>query len=167
MNTKKRPDGWWYPYIFVAGFLVVITVNMTLAYFATSTFNGLETQNAYEKGRLYNQTIAREEAQHALGWTMVLTSDAKPHNPPGAGYPVDLLLSAADAGGAALDGLVVEAEIRRPAVAGFDRTVMLSRRDAGRYGDTVVLPEPGQWEVRLIAKRGKDEFRMRERILVK
>lgn len=167
MNSKKRPDGWWYPYIFVAGFLVVITVNMTLAYFATSTFNGLETQNAYEKGRLYNETIAREEAQKALGWSMVLTSGSRDHNPPGAGYPVELVLAASDAGGAALDGLVVEAEIRRPTVTGLDRTVMLSRRDTGRYGDTVVLPEAGQWEVRILARRGDDEFRMRERIFVK
>lgn len=167
MSVKKRADGWWYPYIFVAGFAVVIAVNGALAYFATSTFNGLETKNAYEKGRLYNQTIALEEKQKALGWQLTLTSESKPHEPPGTGYPADIVIQAVDRDGAALDGLTVHAEIRRPTVEGLDREVTLGRRDIGRYGSTVVLPEPGQWEVRVLATRGEDEYRLRERIFVK
>lgn len=167
MSGKTRADGWWYPYIFVAGFVVVIAVNGALAYFATSTFNGLETQNAYETGRLYNQTIAKEEAQKALGWTLTLASAPKPHDPPGAGYPADLVITAVGPDGRPLDGLRVQAEVRRPAVAGLDREVDLGRRDIGVYGRTVVLPEPGQWEVRILATRGQDEYRLRDRIFVK
>lgn len=167
MSVKTRASGWWYPYIFVAGFAVVITVNGALAYFATSTFNGLETQNAYEKGRLYNQTIALEEAQKALGWQLALQSESKPHQPPGEGFPADLVIEAVGPDGRPLDGLTVQAEIRRPTVEGLDREVVLGRRDVGRYGSTVVLPEPGQWEVRVLATRGADEYRLRERIFVK
>lgn len=167
MSGSKRADGWWYPYIFVAGFVVVIAVNGVLAYFATSTFNGLETQNAYEKGRLYNQTIAKEEAQKALGWTLTLDSRSKPHEPPGEGYPAEIVVAATGPDGAPLEGLTIEAEVRRPTVTGRDQTVILGRQDAGRYGQTLVLPEPGQWEVRVLARRGEDEYRLRERIFVK
>ncbi|MGE5500712.1 MAG: FixH family protein, partial [Ignavibacteriales bacterium] len=45
MAAERRP-GWWYPYIFVAAFVVVVGVNAAMAYFASSTFTGLETDNA-------------------------------------------------------------------------------------------------------------------------
>lgn len=169
MNARqsKRPDGWWYPYIFVGAFMVVIGVNGALAFFATSTFNGLETRNAYEKGRLYNQTLAAEEQQRALGWKMDLTAEAVADRKPGAGYPTQVVLVAAGPDGAALDGLTVTAEVRRPTQAGMDQDIALVRRDAGSYGTTVTLPQPGNWDVRVVATRGDDIYRYTERIFVK
>jgi nitrogen fixation protein FixH len=141
-------------------------VNGALAYFATSTFNGLETRNAYEKGRLYNQTLAEAEAQKALGWSAAIESRQLPGAASGE-YVADLLFAVSDADGAGLEGLQVTAEVRRPTQAGMDREVVLSRRDAGRYGTKVTLPEPGQWEVRVLATREEESFRLRDRILLK
>lgn len=164
-GTSSRPKGWWYPYIFVGAFMVVVGVNGALAYFATSTFNGLETQNAYEKGRLYNQTLAEAEAQKALGWQVILSAEQAIKERPGD-YPTDLVITATGPDGAALEGLEVVAEVRRPTQAGMDQQVRLTRRDAGRYGVVVTLPEPGQWEVRVLARKGEDTFRLRDRIFV-
>ncbi len=66
--TARRPDGWWYPWIFVAGFLVVIAVNGTMLFFATSTFSGLSVERAFERGNAYNAEIAAERAQAARGF---------------------------------------------------------------------------------------------------
>lgn len=145
---------------------MVVGVNGALAYFATSTFNGLETRNAYEKGRLYNQTLAAAEAQKALGWTIDLAVEQMEKDRPGD-YPADLSITAQGADGEGLEGLDVVAEIRRPIQAGMDQEVRLTRRDIGRYGTRIVLPEPGQWEVRVVARRGDDIFRLRDRIFVK
>ena len=47
---RARADGWWYPWIFVFGMLVVIAVNIVLITSAIDTFPGLDTEDAYQKG---------------------------------------------------------------------------------------------------------------------
>lgn len=75
-TASGRKDGWWYPYIFVAGFAVVVTANLIMMYFATSSFTGLETKSAYERGNAYNAQIAAQEAQDRLGWTVDFATES-------------------------------------------------------------------------------------------
>ena len=63
--ARQRADGWWYPWTFVAGMLVVIAVNIALVIYAVGTFPGLETDDAYRKGLAYNKTLAAARAQEA------------------------------------------------------------------------------------------------------
>lgn len=51
--------------MFVVGFGIIITVNLTLAYNAVRTFPGLEVKNSYVASQSFD---ARREAQLALGW---------------------------------------------------------------------------------------------------
>lgn len=164
--AQQRPSGWWYPYIFVGGFLVVLAVNVTLMFFATSTFNGLETRTAWEEGNSYNAQISAEEAQKALGWTVDFAS--APLTPTTAeGVPARLELSVRDRDGNPVDGLTVQAQIRRPTQAGYDQTLRLEPLGPGHYRQVVDLPLAGQWDVRLIASRGQDAYRLRERIVIR
>jgi nitrogen fixation protein FixH len=166
--VKQRPRGWWYPYIFVGGFLVVLAVNVVLMVFATSTFNGLETRHAWWEGNHYNAQIAAEDAQEALGWTVTFGSRSGPEAGPAAdGLPARFDLDVHDRAGNPVDGLTVEAEVRRPTQEGYDRTVHLDPVGPGQYRTTVGLPLPGQWEVRLVASRGEDAYRLRERIVIR
>ena len=48
--ARPRQPGWWYPWIFVGGMLVVIAVNGVLITMAVSTFSGIETEEHYRKG---------------------------------------------------------------------------------------------------------------------
>jgi nitrogen fixation protein FixH len=160
---KQRPDGWWYPWIFVGGFMVVLGVNVALLFFATTTFNGLETRHAFEEGNTYNAKIAAEEKQKALGWQIAFAASG------GAvagstDLPARLTLSAQDAQGAPLEGLEVYAQIRRPTQDGHDQAVVLDPVTPGKYARTINLPMPGQWEVRLKLRRGEDSYLMRQRI---
>ncbi|MEO5374804.1 MAG: FixH family protein [Alphaproteobacteria bacterium] len=158
--TRQRARGWWYPYIFVGMFGVVIVVNLVMAYFATSTFPGLATDRPFERGLAYNAAIADEEAQARLGWRMSLA--ARPSAPGHA----DVAVTVVDRLGAPVDGLAVSADLRRPTVAGHDRTLTLVRRAPGHYGAETSLDLPGQWEVRVTASLGDHVHRLRERILV-
>lgn len=53
-------------FFFVSGaFAIVIGVNITMAYFAVSTFPGLEVKNTYVSSQQFD---AKRAAQVALGW---------------------------------------------------------------------------------------------------
>lgn len=167
-TATARKDGWWYPYIFVAGFAVVVTANLIMMYFATSTFTGLETKSAYERGNSYNALIAEQEAQDRLGWTVELTADGRLSDQPGAPErPTVFALRMVDAQGAPIDGATVEAEIRRPTVAGHDTALRLMPVGPGTYRAETALPMAGQWDVQLLAKRGDDTYRLRQRVVVR
>lgn len=166
--TKQRPDGWWYPWIFVGAFMVVLSVNVAMLYFSTSTFNGLETRHAFEEGNSYNALIAAEEKQKTLGWSVQLGADsADTGADPLAARLVRLSVTTKDAAGAAIEGMEVQVQIRRPTQDGFDQSVSLDPVSPGFYARTVELPMAGQWEVRLMARRGQDSYRLREQIEVR
>ena len=64
-----RPQaGHWIPWIFVAGFALVISVNFALIWLAVGSFSGLAEAHPYRAGLDYNQTLAAARAQEALGW---------------------------------------------------------------------------------------------------
>jgi len=52
--------------LFVAGFGVIIAVNLTLAFQAVRTFPGLEVKNSYVASQKFD---LRRDAQEQLGWT--------------------------------------------------------------------------------------------------
>ena len=56
-------------FLMLGFFGVIIATDTWLVYKAVSTFGGIETQDAYRKGVTYNERIAEERAQAALGWT--------------------------------------------------------------------------------------------------
>lgn len=145
--TRER--GWWYPYIFVGCFVIVVGVNAALAYFATSTFTGLETEGAYQKGLAYNDNLAAAKAQQEQGWT----ADTKVT--PGAigidGVQVDIAVSYRDRDGKPLEGLEVKANLIRPTAKGYDHPEMLKPLGNGTYGGTYKLPVKGVWDMDVAA----------------
>ncbi len=161
--THRRRSGWWYPYIFVAGFGVVLAVNLAMMYSAVHTFSGLETDQAYEKGLAYNQVLAMAEAQKKLGW--MVETEVVPM-PAGSAHGADLRVTFRDKDGKPLSGLAVEADFIRPTSAGHDGAVPLPEQGGGRYGAAVTLALAGQWEVHLTARRGAVNYQFDKRIVV-
>jgi len=159
--AQNRQRGWWYPYIFLGFFVVVVGVNGTMAFFATSTFSGLSTANAYEKGLSYNRNIAEAKAQAELGWT-VETSSA-----PVAGGAKQSRLTASfrDRDGKPVNGLEVRATLARPTAHGYDLPLVLAADGPGRYGVTATLPLDGEWDLELVAL-GKDASYQTQRRLI-
>jgi len=156
MNAQR---GWWYPYIFVAFFLVVVGVNLGMAYFATSTFTGLSTDNAYEKGIAYNRNLAMAKAQAELGWTV----DAKIA---GDARNADVTVTYRDRDGRPVDGLDVQALLTRPTVTGLDQRVALAKRGDGTYGTVLAVPESGEWDFDIIAVGRDSAYQMQRRFIL-
>ncbi|MBC7905761.1 MAG: FixH family protein [Rhodospirillaceae bacterium] len=143
-----RQRGWWYPYIFVGCFLVVVAVNAGMAYFATSTFSGISTTGAYQKGLAYNQNLAMAKAQEALGWTV--ETKAKPVDDAQA-VKADITVSYRDRNGKPVQGLEVNARLVRPTAKGHDRDIALSPLGNGLYGGVYTLPLNGVWDMDVVA----------------
>lgn len=162
MAARRRADGWWYPWIFVAGMLVVIAVNIVLITSAIDTFPGLRTENAYGKGLKYNETLAAVEAQQRLGWRSDVS--VAPTASDGEERRVSVTAILLDGDGRPLPGLTARALISRPTVKGYDVEVPLEERGEGRYVAETTLPLPGLWDVRVHAHRGTDNFQSVRRV---
>lgn len=170
---RLRADGWWYPWIFVVGMLVVIAVNIVMITYAITTFPGLETDDAYRKGLAYNQTIVAARAQEARGWHVDVryapaTAAAAAGASSGAAgaHEGELVVTVVDRAGQPLYGLDVTAALIRPTREGFDSSLNLEPAAAGEYRGEAVLPLGGQWDVRVSARRGNEDFQATRRIMV-
>jgi len=164
MSTSQRQDGWWYPWVFVGGFVVIITVNGIMAYIAVDSWTGLETDNAFERGQAFNTELAQKASQDALGWTVTSTFE---HTPSTDNARAGILhLTFVDANSQGVSGLAIEAVAKRPTHEGFDQEITFAAQENGAYSAPAALPLAGQWELRVVASRGDEVFQLRQRIQV-
>ncbi len=152
---QKRSRGWWYPWIFVGGMTVVILVNAVMITLAVGTFPGIQTQDYYRKGLAYNETLAAAKSQKALGWKIETGIN---------GGVVSATFT--DRDGHPIQDLLVEAFLIRPTHEGHDVAVILKTEGNGRYTAPVAVPLPGQWTLRVHAKRGNTVFQDTRKIKI-
>lgn len=163
-SKTERTDGWWYPWLFVGAFAVIIAVNGVMAYFALSTWTGLETDKAFQRGQQFNALLAQQAAQDQLGWTTHLAFEPQPTaENPRAGF---VSLRFRDAEGQGVNSLAINALAMRPTHEGFDQDLKFTGRGNGLYVAHAALPLPGQWELRLTARRADETFSLKQRIQV-
>ncbi|MGI9499694.1 MAG: FixH family protein [Geminicoccaceae bacterium] len=157
---ERAVPGGWIPWVFVGLFLLVLAANGTLVVIAVSTFTGLETTSAYEKGLAYNDRLAAVAEQESLGWKAEL--DVTPTGERRVGLALELV----DRLDNPITSAEVEATLLRPVQEGHDMILRFDDRDDGRYGAEIDLPFPGQWDVQLIARAHGKTYRLAERIHV-
>jgi nitrogen fixation protein FixH len=162
--AKERKPGWWYPYIFVAAFMVVVAVNGFLIYSATSTFSGLETEQHYEKGNAYNKDIEMAKRQIELGWQV--EAKVEPLGEDGSKRRINLAASFKDKQGQPLDGMAVRALFIRPVQNGHDVSIPLSAKGRGIYTTDAELDFHGVWDLRVVAIGEKDSYQLAQRIQI-
>ena len=146
------------PWLFVAGFAVVIAVNATMIWFAVGSFSGLYTPVPRDRGLHYNAIIAEQNARDALGWRV----DASWHVESGR-----LEVSVLDSAGQPLAGARVSAELIRPVEKRPPLAVALTAFDLGRFTASVDLPERGNWDLDIVVERGGDRFALTRRMFLK
>lgn len=129
--------------LFCAFFGVIFAVSAVFAYFAFTTYPG-EEANAYARGLKYNQTLASAAHIRERGWHAAASYD---------GGRLSIALS--DKSGAAIPDEEMEAQVRRPATARFDKTMSLREEAPGAYAGPIVLDD-GAWDVVLRVGRGPD-----------
>jgi nitrogen fixation protein FixH len=161
--AATRQRGWWYPYIFVGLFAIVVGVNVTMAYFATSTFTGLETESAYQKGLEYNTNLALARQQEALGWTVETTVTPVT----GQGPRAEIVVSYRDRDGKPVDGMEVGAKMIRPTSKGLDHKITLKPLGNGTYGGAYQLPVNGVWDMDIVALGADAAYEHAHRFVIK
>ncbi len=149
--------------IFIIGFFtVVISANVIMAYFAIDTFPGLETEDAYRKGRDYNQTLEAARLQETLGWRDEI-SLVKTGSGVSASHHITLTLKGAEAE----TGLKVTLLLRRPATDDYDQNLSLVETKPATFEAVVKSLPLGGWKLSLIAERGEQiVFKKNRELLV-
>lgn len=131
--------------ILVAFFAVVITVNLVMARYATSTFGGVVVDNSYVAGQKFNSWLKEAEKERALGWK----AEAK-RLPDGK---VSVVLQ-----GAQESGLTLKADAWHPLGRLPDRPLHFVRQADGSFLSTETLPQ-ARWRLRLEANAGAQRWR--------
>jgi nitrogen fixation protein FixH len=146
------------PWLFVAGFAVVIAVNAAMICFAIGSFSGLYTPAPRDRGLHYNAIMAEQKARDALGWRVEA-----------AWQPEDGRLEVAvfDAAGQPLAGARITAELIRPVEKRPPLAVVLAAIDLGRFAGSVDLPERGNWDLDIVVEQGGDRYALTRRMFLK
>ncbi|WP_039458559.1 FixH family protein [Candidatus Jidaibacter acanthamoebae] len=156
METKKSII----PYLFIAFILLYVTLDSIFIYISKNSYNGIITENAYQKGLDYNQVIKENEAQKKLGWIGNLRYYLVGKN------LIELDFTLFDKKYRPVKGGEVEVRIMRPVNDKYDMVVKLEEISSGRYSKTVQLPLQGQWEIKLKASVKNDVFFLNRRITI-
>lgn len=164
MADSTRQDGWWYPYIFVAGFGVVILVNGTLAYFASTSFSGLVSSQAYEEGLAYNTALAMDREQKALGW--MVTPQVSVLAKTGETALVEIAVDYRDQTGAGVGGMEVVGTLTRPIGAGDDQSLTFAPLADGRYLTRLEVPQLGAWHLNVTGHGPNGRYQFSQRLVV-
>lgn len=162
--ARTRQRGWWYPWIFVGGMLLVVAVNAVLITLAVTTFSGIETEEHYRRGLAYNEALAAAEAQEKRGWHMDLVYSAT--SAEAGGRQGDLAVTFVGKDGSPLERLQVEVVLLRPTHEGYDIAVDLVHQGNGIYRSAVSLPLAGQWDAQVHAHRDGENFQESRRFSV-
>jgi nitrogen fixation protein FixH len=142
----KEFTGWHMLGVLVLFFGTIISVNLTLAYYANSSWTGLVVKNSYVESQRFNEVTAEKRRQMALGWRAETDY-------------ADGLFTAGmtDKDGDPLRGAVISAKIGHPVQEKNDQTVTLIDRGGGVYSAEVAL-DPGVWNVDLTVTGSKGEI---------
>ena len=145
------------PWLFVLGMLIVVAVNGALVYFAATTWSGIAVDKAYERGLAYNQALAAQAKEAALGWTVEarLRTD---------GPEPSLVVKAVDRAGQPLTDLQIEGTVERPLGAPEARRVTLPPVERGTYAAPLPSLESGQWDAHLAISRGDERLHVTQRL---
>nr|WP_276570083.1 FixH family protein [Rhodovibrio salinarum] len=155
----KQPNVW-IPSCFFGMFLVIFVANGTMIGVGMGSWRGLVTDDAYDKGLVYQQAIEAEQREDALGWSVDLSVE---HPQP---KRVDVRISLTDDQGQPLQADRVQVGFVRPTQEGYDSVHTLDALGGGTFGKTVDLPLKGLWELRIEAEKNGKAVRVSRRITV-
>lgn len=134
MTKQKKITGWHVAAMFVAGFSVIISVNLVLAVSAVRTFPGLVVKNSYVASQFFDDN---RKAQEALNWEVVAQIE---------GEALNLMIT--DINGP-VEAEIVSAVFGRPTHTRQDQNLKLVF-DGEKFTAPIVT-DAGNWNLRLQA----------------
>ena len=138
--TDIRPSDKYIPWLFVLFFMTFMAVDAVMVTLAVRTHTGVVTEQAYEKGLSYNDTLKAVAEQTSWGWKdSISVQDG------------NIIYALKDENGDAVTDATVTAQFIRPVQDGHDFSVPLIA-DHNHYKAAVALPLKGEWGVRVNVK---------------
>ena len=146
------------PWLFVAGFALVVAVNATMIWLAVGSFSGLYTAKPRERGLHYNAVVEAQNYRDALGWRV----DAM-------WYPAAnrLEVAAFDAAGWPLSGASIAVELLRPVEKQRPLAVTMAAIDIGRFAGHVELPARGNWDIDIVVEHRSERYALTRRMFLR
>ncbi|MCW2337642.1 nitrogen fixation protein FixH [Sphingobium sp. B2D3A] len=126
--------------ILVSFFGVVMAVNFTMAFLASSTFGGLVVQNSYVASQEFNKWLAQARAENALGWALTLNRTAETR-----------LSATLRSANAPMNDVALTATARHPLGRKPDIALQFRALGDGVYESLQPLPQ-GRWIVHVRAR---------------
>jgi nitrogen fixation protein FixH len=160
--AERFGDCRWVPWAIAGAFLVIAAVNGGLVYFALASNTGLADDAAYEDGLAYNAVIAEAARQEALGWQVAIAFNAARKG----GHVGEVVVEVRDRDGKPISDLAIRGELVRPVEPLPAVALSLAAEGRGRYAAAVAVPRPGQWNLRLTARREAELYQTGRRIFV-
>ena len=145
------------PWLFVAGFALIVAVNATMIWLAVGSFSGLYTAKPRDRGLRYNAVVEAQKSRDALGWRV----DAAWHPDTNR-----LEVSAFDAAGRPLAGARISVELVRPVAKQPPVAVAMGASDGGRFTGRVELPARGNWDVDVVIERDGERYALTRRMFL-
>lgn len=146
---SKPFTGWHMLAILVAGFGIVIAVNVTMAIYASSTFGGTVVDNSYVASQRYNGWLEEARQQDALGWIETVAREGE-HVSIGIESPIGPLQNA-----------TVTATAAHPLGRLPPVSLEFIETEAGSYRSAEPLRE-GRWSLHIEISRGGERKRLIE-----
>ena len=160
-TNQRMPK--WLIFSFIGFFGTMLIADSFLVYLSQTTWTGLSTTSAYEKGLAYNTALSQQEVQDASGWQHQASLKAAGSK---AAPQVTINFSLSDQNQKAVQGATVIATVVRPTHEGYDQKIKLPLGADGVYSQTVDLPLIGLWEVRIKATHNGMVYQTNERVSV-
>jgi nitrogen fixation protein FixH len=163
-ETQAQPlqvTGWMVLGFMIAFFAIIVGVNVFMAHAAISTFGGVETASSYHAGQMFERDVAMAKAQDAQHWQV----DAKVTRAADGSTLVDI--TARDAAGAPVSGVVASALFSRPTDRRLDRTIAVRQSGPGHFNGSAEVVA-GQWDLVIeLSRQDERVFRSKNRIVLK
>lgn len=148
------------PWYIVLFFVVLTGLLSYFAWLAVSSYTGVITDDAYNKGINYNKTLHQAEIEKALGWQADVAFT------PEKDKQVLVAVALKDKQKNLIKGAKAEVFFQRPTQAGFDKKVFLKEGQDGLYSADVALPLVGIWDVYLSFTQEKNNFQLKKTYIV-
>lgn len=133
----------------IVTFGVIFGVNGYFIVEAERTWPGEDVAHPYLQGLDYNQTLDARARQRALGWSATIGGAL-------SGKTATITVTLKDRNGTPVTGEALNGILRHPMDEQRDRDIALRETAKGVYAGNAANVEPGNWDVVVTRKTGKE-----------
>lgn len=166
MESHPKPSREPWVVAFFVFFAVVFTANAVFIWLAHSSWNGVVTDNHYEKGLAFNTVIREQQRQDRLGWRGELDVGREPITRNDGRVERTVSFSLYDRSGTAISPARVTGLLTHPIRSGLDRPFEMGETAPGHFSTELAFPNAGQWDVTIHAEAQDESFRLKQRVHV-